>query len=414
MEFRQYQKEIIDQGVEVMRKHWMVYLAMEVRTGKTLTALGICQKLGVKSVLFITKKKAISTIEADARKLNASFDIYITNYESLHKVNPDLSFGVIICDEAHSMGAFPKPSKRAKQVKALMQKHKCGLILMSGTPTPESFSQMYHQVYSHPSNPFAKYKSFYSWAKDYVNVKQKMISGNRINDYSHGIEDRILGEMSPYMISYTQKEAGFVSTIEENVLYVKLEDLTYGMCNKLRRSKVIQGKEETILADTGAKMMSKLHQMYSGTVIFESGKAQVLDWSKAEYIARKFYDQKIAIFYKFKAELSALLGVYPKARITTDLEEFASDPKKSIALQIVSGREGISLKDAEHIVYYNIDFSATSYWQSRDRMTTQLRPENKIYWIFAEDGIEEKIYKVVNKKKNYTLKHFKEDIGKLF
>ena len=66
------------------------------------------------------------------------------------------------------------------------------------------------------------------------------------------------------------------------------------------------------------------------------------------------------------------------------------------------------------IVYYNIDFSATSYWHSRERMTTQLRPENTIYWVFAEDGIEEKIYKVVNKKKNYTLKHFREDMGKLF
>mgnify|MGYP003646095137 FL=1 len=414
MEFRQYQKDIIDQGVEVMRKHWLLYLAMEVRTGKTLTALGICHKLGAKSVLFITKKKAISTIEADARKLNAPFSLYITNYESLHKVNPDLSFGVIICDEAHSMGAFPKPSKRAKQVKVLIQKNACSLILMSGTPTPESFSQMYHQVYSHPSNPFVGYKNFYSWSKDYVNVKQKMISGNRINDYSNGIEDKILGDMSPYMISYTQKEAGFVSTIDENILYVKLQGLTYAMCNRLRKSKVVTGKEETILADTGAKMMSKLHQMYSGTVIFESGKAKVLDWSKAEYIAREFYSQKIAIFYKFKAELNAILDVYPKARITTDLEEFASDPKKSIALQIVSGREGISLKDAEHIVYYNIDFSATSYWQSRDRMTTQLRPENKIYWIFAEDGIEDKIYKVVNKKKNYTLKHFKEDLRRLF
>ena len=29
--------------------------------------------------------------------------------------------------------------------------------------------------------------------------------------------------------------------------------------------------------------------------------------------------------------------------------------------------------------YYNIDFSATSYWQSRDRMTTKNRLESDVY-----------------------------------
>ena len=95
--------------------------------------------------------------------------------------------------------------------------------------------------------------------------------------------------------------------------------------------------------------------------------------------------------------------------ITNDLEEFNST-EKNIALQIVSGREGISLKEADALVYYNIDFSATSYWQSRDRMTTKDRDNNKIYWIFSKDGIEKDIYKAVVKKKDYTLTHFKRDL----
>ena len=95
--------------------------------------------------------------------------------------------------------------------------------------------------------------------------------------------------------------------------------------------------------------------------------------------------------------------------ITNDLEEFNAT-EKSIALQIVSGREGISLKEASALVYYNIDFSATSYWQSRDRMTTKNRATNKIYWIFSNDGIENEIYKTVVKKKDYTLTHFKRDL----
>ena len=95
--------------------------------------------------------------------------------------------------------------------------------------------------------------------------------------------------------------------------------------------------------------------------------------------------------------------------LTTDLEEF-KHTDKSIALQIVAGREGISLKEADCLVYYNIDFSALSYWQSRDRMTTKDSLQNDVYWIFSEGGIESKIYKAVSKKKDYTLRHFKKDL----
>jgi len=55
-------------------------------------------------------------------------------------------------------------------------------------------------------------------------------------------------------------------------------------------------------------------------------------------------------------------------------------------------------------------FGLTSYWQSRDRMTTKNRTHNNIFWIFSKDGIENDIYKAVVKKKDYTLSHFKRDL----
>ena len=78
--------------------------------------------------------------------------------------------------------------------------------------------------------------------------------------------------------------------------------------------------------------------------------------------------------------------------------------------QIVSGREGLNLSSADALVFYNIDFSAVSYWQSRARIQTKDRTkESKIYYVFAEKGIEDKIYKAVMDKKDYTLSHFKKD-----
>jgi hypothetical protein len=377
---------------------------MEVRTGKTLTALGICQNFDAKSVLFVTKKKAISSIQRDYKALNPNYNLLVINYESLHLVKDDQQWDIIIADEAHCMGAFPKPSARAKLVKEVIKKYTPLVILLSGTPTPESYSQMYHQVYGIPNNPFKEFANFYKFAAKYVKIKQRMIGGMLVNDYSDGSEE-IINAMRPYTINYTQKEAGFTSTITENFLTVKMMDSTYAMIAKLTKDLVLEGKEETILADTAVKLMSKVHQMYSGTVKFESGNSMVIDDSKAQFIRDYFCQKKIGIFYKFKEELKALQDAFGVA-LTEDIDEFNSTDK-NIALQIVSGREGISLKAADCLVYYNIDFSATSYWQSRDRMTTVDRPDNTVYWVFAEGGIEQKIYKMVSKKKNFTVNHFK-------
>lgn len=408
IEFRDYQIDIIDRGVKCLQRYRFLYLAMEVRTGKTLTSFGMCEKIGAKNILFVTKKKAISSIEQDYLMLGPSFTMDVINYESLHTI--DNKWDVIILDEAHSMGAFPKPSGRAVLAAKIIAKQKPIVLLLSGTPTPESYCQMYHQVCAIPGNPFADYKNFYRFAEDYVDIKTKKINSLFISDYSHG-KQKILEAIKPYTINYTQKDAGFVVETTEEILEVEMKPSTYKMIKRLQNDLVIQGKDEVILAETSVKLMMKMHQMYSGTVKFESGKSMIIDTSKAEFIKENFEGCQIGIFYKFKEELEALKQVFGD-ELTTELDEF-NDTWKNIALQIVSGREGISLMKAQYLVYYNIDFSATSYWQSRDRMTTMDRLKNQVFWIFAKDGIEHKIYKAVSDKKDYTVNHFKKDLFSL-
>jgi SNF2 family DNA or RNA helicase len=403
MQLRDYQQEICDKAVGVLRRAKWCYLAMEVRTGKTLTSLSIARDVGANNVLFITKKKAIASIESDFDMLGAGYNLMVINYESLHKL-PDVSWDFIVCDESHTLGAFPKPSKRARQVKDLIVRNRPYVILMSGTPTPESYSAMYHQVYGIPGNPFAFFKTFYKFANEFVLVRQQRRGLHMVNDYSSG-KQTILDAVKPYTLMYTQKEAGFVVETTEHVLEVDMDDSTMRMIRKLKNDKVVQGKEEVILADTAVKLMQKVHQLCSGTIKFESGNSMVLDYSKAMFIRERFSDKKIGIFYKFKEELNALKEAYG-TDLTTELSAFETT-QKSIALQIVSGREGISLRQADALVYYNIDFSATSYWQSRDRMTTKDRLKNDVYWVFSKGGIEKEIYQAVARKKDYTLRHFK-------
>jgi hypothetical protein len=403
MELRPYQDEIAKKATKILSECGFVYLSMEVRTGKTLTALETAYNFGAERVLFITKKKAFSSIMSDYKEMWYEFDIYIINKESLHTIY-DNDFDVIIIDEAHGLSAFPKASKYQKDIRKRFSK--VPMIFLSGTPTPESFSQWYHQLQVTDKSPFKHYTNFYKWANDYVNVTEQNLGYARVKVYKDGKEQLILKSVQPYIITFTQSQAGFTSEVNEHILECEMSPITYDIIKRLKRDKIVQGKSGLILGDTGVKLMQKVHQLSSGTCKFEDGTSMVIDYSKAKFIEERFRFNKIAIFYKFKEELNALRQVYGAENLTEDLDEF-NNTFKCIALQIVSGREGISLKNAKYLVYYNIDFSATSYWQSRDRLTTMERSSNDVYWIFAKSGIENAIYKSVLNKKNFTLNLFK-------
>jgi len=401
---RDYQIETANKCLEVLNKLGFVYLHGEVRTGKTLIALKVAEMYGAKKVLFLTKKTAISSIESDYTNFCFKYELTTVNDESMHKLDND--FDLVLHDEHHRFGAFPKAGTQTKLFK--LKFGHLPMIALSGTPNPESYSQIFHQFWVSKSNPF-KYTTFYKWARDFVNIKQKHLGYGLINDYSEAKIELIKPIIEPYIVRLSQEQAGFKNKINEFFVPVKMKGITYQIANELIKNKLFEGKTTTIIADTGAKLQSKLHQLFSGTIKFEEGNSCIVDTTKATVIKQMFEGKKIAIFYKFIAEKEMLIDVFGDL-VTDNLQEF-NTTDKSIVGQIQSIREGVNLSKAESIAFLNIDFSALSYWQGRDRMTTIDRIESNIYWFFADGGIESKIYKAVVKKKNYTLSTFKKDYG---
>ena len=399
---RDYQDRIAEDAVTTLQELKIVYLAMEVRTGKTLTSLETAKRYGAKHVLFLTKKRAIPSIEDDYNKLKPGYKLTVINNESAHKVT-DKAIDFLISDEHHRNGAFPKPNKGTKLIKEKWSK--LPMIFLSGTPHPESYSQIFHQFWVSDHSPFEE-TNFYKWARKYVDIKQKRLGYAIVNDYTKADYKVLKPIIDKYLITFTQKDAGFSSEVRETTLFTTMKPITYEIAKRLERDKLVISKDgKEVVADTAVKMMQKLHQIYSGTVLCEDGTPSLFDDSKAQFIKERFKGKKLAIFYKFRAEWDMLKSVFGDDLVNT-LDEF-NGTDKHIALQIVSGSEGISLREGDCIIYYNIDFSSKNYWQSRDRLTTMQRLNNDVYWIFAEGGIEEKIYKQVLKKKNYTVTVFK-------
>lgn len=390
--------------LDVLLKYNIAYLAGEVRSRKTGTVLEVCRLFKAKNVLIITKKKAISSIESDYKNFGFKYNILVINYESLHKIkySPDL----VIYDEAHSLGAYPKPSNRTKLCKKLFKNIPC--ILMSGTPAVESYSQLYHQFFISDYSPFKEYINFYKWANDFVDKKEMKLPTHTVIDYSGAKVKDINNVIKPYFIKMTQADAGFKSKVKEHILTIETPVKISFLVNKLLKDKVLEGKDGYIIGDSPAKLQSKAHQLINGHCIIEkddlSTSKRIFDTYKADYIKTRFKGVKIAIMYYYQSELDILKNVFAES-ITTDLQEF-NNSNKNLALQCLS-TEGMNVSSADAIVYMNLGFSGKAWLQSRDRLTVRGRKDNKVYIICEDFGLTEKIHKIVSKKGNFNTKLFK-------
>jgi hypothetical protein len=378
---------------------------MQTRTGKTITAFETVKKLEKKQVLFVTKLKAIPSIQNDYQYYAQYFQIKIINYESVSKIHG--AFDIVIIDEAHSLGKFPKPAKRVKD----LIKFTKGLpiIYLSATPTPESYSQLYHQFFVSSFSPFKQYLNFYKWAYYFVKKKIKYLYNREINDYSDANIEMINKLTNHLFITQTQADSGFKVILEEKTLHCEMNETQKYLIQKLKKDRIVSGPDGAIvLADTAVKLQSKIHQICSGSVKDEEGNAHVISHIKAEFIKQYFDGKKIAVFYKFIGERTILINTFNNW--TESPEEFQLSADKIFIGQFQSSREGIRLDRAEAIVFMNIDFSYLSYEQSKNRILSKERDHKAtLYWIFSIGGIEEKIYPVVQNKKDYTLYHFKKD-----
>lgn len=406
MKLRDYQIKIATDAAEILQRKKLVCIFAMVRTGKTLMALQTCQNVKANNVLFITKKKAIFSIESDYVNFGFTFELVTINRESLHTINSN-NFDVVIIDEVHGYTSYPKPSKYYKDVKQRFGN--ISMIFLSGTPTPESYSQYYHLFTLSNNHPFNEYKNFYKWAHEYVNITQKRLGYATVNDYSDARKKDFWHLIRYYILTFSQSEAGFITNVNEMVLEVEMQPITYKIIDKLCKDFVVTSTRtgKTIIADTAVKLQQKVHQLSSGTIKYDDGSIQIIDNSKALFIANHFKDYKIAILYNFVAEFEMLKQTFGD-KLTNDIEEFNNTDKWFVG-QIVSSREGTNLSKADALVMFNIQFSAVSYFQSRDRMSVKDRKENNVFWIFSKNGIESKIYQRVMKKLDYTSSNFRKD-----
>lgn len=399
---RSYQDATATDAVALLRENGIAYLALATRTGKTITALETAQRYGATRVLFVTKKKALPSIVSDA-KLYPSLTVEAVNLESAHKVTGE--YDIAIIDEAHGLGAYPKPGTRAKALKDIVRA--LPIVYLSATPTPESWSQIYHQLWLSDRTPLRAYNSFYKFHRAFGVPKEKHVNGLKIKDYSEVHKDKLDQVIGHLFLSVSQAEAGFDQEAEDELIDVPIDTLE--LFARLRRHKVIEVNGSTIIAESGAELVQKLHQLVGGTLKdADAETTHMLDRSKAEYIQHHYTGKRLVILYNYIAEGELLREVFGH-EIAATPEDFQRGEGRVYIGQTVSTREGVRLDTADLLIFYSLGFSSTSYMQGRNRIVSKEREKKAKVVILCEQGCDltRKIYQRVINKQNFTSKYYR-------
>lgn len=260
-----HQIEKAEECYEVLKSKGLVYLAGEVRSGKTLTAILTAEKTIADRVLVLTKKAAID----GWLKFGSFMDkfYHITNYEQASKLDKD-RYDLIIIDEAHNLGAIGKPSKRVKEIRALA--YDKPVILMSGTPHAETKASLYHQMCITDYSPFSQWRNFYRFFDVFGIVDIKYIAGRQIKEYKRTKPELDL-YIEEYFVAMTQADAGIKVEQKEIVHYLELDEKTKGIYNKAMKEQVLNlidkdGNSCDIIMDSDMKLRVSLHQIEAGII----------------------------------------------------------------------------------------------------------------------------------------------------
>ena len=326
--------------------------------------------------------------------------ITVANYESIWRG----TFGkwvvcqdweVIILDECQKIkGHGSKVSKFCAKLKAKRK------IAMSGTPISNgpldffgiarfldtgifgmNYGYFEDQYAQHVNNSKVKYK-FVVGYKNLPDLKA------RINPYIYKIPEGLLD----------------LPELQKIVVPVRLPKYAQKLYNTFNRDFVVALGDSKVRASNILVKLLKLQLFTSGIAKDVNGKEQVVNSEKANAL-KEFLEEsrneKVVVVGRFRHDLDVACATC--AMIGRKYVELPNEDNEILdvaGMQVRSGT-GIDLTEASTMIFLSTGYSSTEVDQAIARI---LRPPQdkpvRVYFIIAENTIDEKIYHCLKNKKN--------------
>lgn len=289
-------------------------------------------------------------------------------------------------------------SKRSKFILKMEPKN---VILLSGTPTGGKYETLWSQM--HLLGWGISKEMFYNHYIDYHWDNRQGFPRMVIDGYKN--VERLKKKMRAYGCHFLKTE-DCIDLPEQIDQVIKVNKTAYYDFFKADRVVTVNGKE--LVGDT---TLTKL--------LYERQLCGQYNPDKLEAfkdLIESTYDRLI-VFYNFNAELDELVKIAEEAGRSIsvvngkgrDLTFYECKEDSVTFIQYKAGSKGLNLQKANRIIYFTPPLSSEDYEQSRKR-THRMGQNNTCFYyqLVVKGSVEEKIYKTLAMRRDYTEALFEE------
>lgn len=395
--------------------------------GKTYTGSEKMRELGAKVNLVICQKSKIDDwvehfrehykisdlgrtniiLDLTEKKQLEKFLIWIDGYDQMIGViNYELAFRrpelaklrdfTLMLDESSLIQN--ETTKRSKFIlKKLQPKN---VILLSGTPTGGKYERLWSQLrlLGWDISKTTYYNTFVNYHYETSMGFPLMV----IDGYKN--VERLKRKMREYGCHFLKTE----DVLElPDQLFTRVRVKASKDYRKFRKDRVITLSDGTQLV--GDNTLTKM--LYERQLCGQYSQAKL----EAFKDLVESTEDRLIVFYNFTEELNTLIGLTdrPVSIVngqTKDLEAYKKADNSITFIQYQAGAMGLNLQKANKIIYYSPPLSSELYEQSKKRIHRIGQAGTCYYYNLTVIGsIEERIYKTLYMRRDYTNKLFEED-----
>jgi SNF2 family DNA or RNA helicase len=415
-----YQQEVVNSILKTKR----IFVTQEMGLGKTITSITAFTKVlnkEVKKCLIIaplnvakstwvnelskwehTKNLKYSlAIGNEKQRLDAlqkEADVYIINQENVPWMfhNGFKKYGFIIVDESTGF-----KSHSSNRFKALRHFTSLYMVLLTGTPYPNGFMDLWSQIYLlDKGQRLGKYITHYrNQYFSYDEHKRK---------YTCLFPNTILDKIKDITIS--MKAEDYLELPDKIFNVVKVDIDNYGLYKKFEKEYYLRINNDEITAVNAAVLSSKLLQYCNGAVYSSEndGLYTIIHNNKIEYLKEfieLYQDENILVAYNFKSDEERIRLAIPSS-ITlnrnniVDVEKRWNKGEIKLLLCQSGTAKGLNLQyGGRIIVWFGITYNLEHYLQFNARLHRQGQTKPVlVYHIVANKCKDEQVMKILDNK----------------
>lgn len=356
-----------------------------------------------------TQKKRVKALcdEADVYVIGRDNVVWLVEY-----YKNDWPFDMVVVDESSSF-----KSHKAKRFKALaaMYSHIDRMVLLTGTPSPNSLSDLWAQIYLLDAGERLE-KRYTQFRERYFDPDKRGADG-MIYSYKakDGTESALLNRISDICVSMRAEDYLDLPDIIYDKVNVVLDDRARMIYTELEKKMVLElPDDEEISAMSAAALSGKLQQLANGAVYDDDHNWHEIHDCKLESLvelleALQDRGKQALVFYQFQHDLERLKATLNKAKMPWrvllnqhDIDAWNSQNAGIMLAHPASSGYGLNLQDGgNHIVWFGLTWNYEQYTQANARLHRQGQAERVIvHQLVTEDSRDDDILEALARKEN--------------